>query len=386
MNRKLFVSFFLLANAFSALAEENTVHVNKFKDNWFVGAGFGVQEFIGNPKSDLSFNEMLTPFVNVYVGKWLTPSSGLRLGYNGATFKNNEGEDTPYYDIHGDYMLNVHNLLFGYKQMRTWELSPYIGAGWAASRGDFKNDGFSVCFGLYNTFRFTNALFATLDLQANMADKEFDLKISGDEAFDKLCSASVGVGYRFKKRGWDVCSVKNVNVALLSDDEYEAQLKADSASVAEKKAQEEELARLKSQLNECVKKQNDLMTEIKEEKAKQANGIANLSEIDKRLTTKTVFFTAASTTVANKYMVDMKPLVAFAQKNGCKLKVTGYADNATGTSEFNRSLSQKRADAVASLLEKLGMAKSDLIVTAEGGTMIANDMKYNRRVTVELEK
>ena len=386
MKLKTVLPFLLLSSSATVSAETKAILLNRLKDNWFIGAGFGVQEFAGNPKSDLSFSEMMTPAVNVYVGKWLTPGSGLRLGYNGATFKDNQGDDVPYFNIHGDYIWNIHNTFFGYKPMRIWNFSPYIGAGWAASRGDNTNDGFSINFGLYNTFRFTDAVSGTLDLGGMLADKEFDLQISDDYSFDKIFMASVGVSYKFKKRDWDTTAVKDLNVALLSDEEYAKKMAADSATAAAQQAQEEERARLSSQLNECLKKQTDLMSELNEEKKKVAEGLGEVPDLQLRLMTKMVFFTSASSSVANKYMVDMKPLVEFAKKKGYRLKVTGYADNATGTAAFNKALSLQRANAVASLLEKLGMAKSDLIVESAGGTLIANDMRYNRRVSVELVK
>lgn len=388
MRFKTILPYLLLLSSASVAtgAENSSLHLNKWKDNWFAGAGFGVQEFVGSPESSLSFSEMMTPAITAYVGKWLTPSSGLRLVYNGATFKNNEGSDTPYFNIHGDYLWNFHNSVFGYKRMRIWELSPYIGAGWAASRGTNTNDGYAVNIGLHNEFRFTDGVYAMLDLSSMLADKEFDLQITDKYSFDKLFVASLGLTYRFKKRDWDTCSFKNMKLALLSDEEFAAKMAADSAQAAEKKAQAEEKARLTAQLNECLKKQTDLLSELEAEQKKVSDGLGNLSDLDRKLTTKTVFFTSASTTVANKYMVDIKPLVAYAKKNGLKLKVTGYADNATGTAEFNKALSQRRAQSVASMLEKLGMAQSDLIVEAAGGAMVANDMKYNRRVTVELAK
>lgn len=379
--------FFMMLSPLALFASPKSVdalHINKAKDNLFVGVGFGVQAFYGNPSSDFSLGDRLSPKLNAYVGKWVTPSSGIRIAYNGLTFKDNKKKDVPYFNVHGDYLWNVHNSIFGYKEARLWNISSLIGMGWAASRGENTNDGFAVNLGLYNTFRFSEAVYATAELGALFANKEFDLAISDKYSFDKLFSFSVGVSYRFKKRGWDTCSV--VRLGLLEDQQSttkeglaEDSLAADTAVAAAE-------AQLRSQLDECLKRQSALVSELDAERKKMRDGSMELSDLDRRLMAKTVFFASASSAVPNKYMVDMRMLVAFAKKNGYKLKVTGYADNATGTADFNLALSRKRAQAVASLLEKLGVSRSDLLIDAVGGKMDADDVKYNRRVTVELEK
>ena len=51
---------------------------NKFGDNWFIGAGAGVNSWLGNgasPKAGVA--------VDAFVGKWITPTVGVRMGWKG---------------------------------------------------------------------------------------------------------------------------------------------------------------------------------------------------------------------------------------------------------------------------------------------------------------
>ena len=42
----------------------------------------------------------------------------------------------------------------------------------------------------------------------------------------------------------------------------------------------------------------------------------------------------------------MKEMAEYAKSNNAKIVVTGYADSKTGTAEYNKKLSEKRAEAV----------------------------------------
>lgn len=72
--------------------------------------------------------------------------------------------------------------------------------------------------------------------------------------------------------------------------------------------------------------------------------------------------------------------------NSIKLKVTGYADSATGSAAFNQTLSEKRANRVADELVKLGVSRDNLIVEGLGGVATLTPNSYNRRVIVDVVK
>lgn len=57
---------------------------NRFFDNIWIGVGGGVNIYHGENDSYGKFGKRLAPAIDVNVGKWITPSVGLRLGYSAS--------------------------------------------------------------------------------------------------------------------------------------------------------------------------------------------------------------------------------------------------------------------------------------------------------------
>ena len=53
---------------------------NRLFDNIWLGVGGGVNIYHGENDSYGSFGKRLAPALDLHVGKWITPSVGLRLG------------------------------------------------------------------------------------------------------------------------------------------------------------------------------------------------------------------------------------------------------------------------------------------------------------------
>ena len=47
---------------------------NRFGDNWFIGAGGGINVFLNE-----GYDAKIAPSVDAFVGKWITPTSGPQL-------------------------------------------------------------------------------------------------------------------------------------------------------------------------------------------------------------------------------------------------------------------------------------------------------------------
>jgi outer membrane protein OmpA-like peptidoglycan-associated protein len=99
-----------------------------------------------------------------------------------------------------------------------------------------------------------------------------------------------------------------------------------------------------------------------------------------------VFFAVESSKIASrKDLVNVKELAELAKENGKTLVVTGYADSKTGAPAYNQKLSEKRAQAVAKELVKMGVSEDKIVVKAEGGVNTIAPYSYNRRVTVKVQ-
>ncbi|MCQ2193854.1 MAG: hypothetical protein MJZ28_02780 [Paludibacteraceae bacterium] len=180
----------------TAFSQSRLVYVNDLGDDWRIGLAAGIQKFAGTPSGSVSFTETLSPALELHLSKWLTPAYGLRIGYKGASFSNTYGKSVSFFTLHGECMFNVQNMFDENNTDRFWNCSPYIGTGWAASRGENKNDGWALHWGVFNTFRVTSYLSASVEFSSFLADKEFDLRISGDEGFDKMFALTLGLIYR----------------------------------------------------------------------------------------------------------------------------------------------------------------------------------------------
>ncbi len=99
-----------------------------------------------------------------------------------------------------------------------------------------------------------------------------------------------------------------------------------------------------------------------------------------------VFFNIGKSKIASrKDMQNVKDLVSVAKDNNAKIVVTGYADSKTGSAEFNKNLSQKRADVVANELVKMGVSRDNIETVAAGGVNTLSPVSYNRRATVTIK-
>ena len=136
------VAVTMMAASPAAVAQENgnrdmdgnivrgPYETNKFGDNWFIGAGGGINVFLHD-----GYDMAVAPSIDANIGKWFTPSIGMRVGYQGfqtkvwadspsflATVrdadKNEYALKTGYMYIHGDFLWNMSNALSGYKETR----------------------------------------------------------------------------------------------------------------------------------------------------------------------------------------------------------------------------------------------------------------------------
>ena len=119
--------------------KENSVETNSFWSNWFISAGVNLNAFYSSQELNLSkspFNDRGKVGFNVAVGKWFTPGLGLRAKFdgvkgvqvNGAVWSP-DNEDFSYWNLHGDVLFNLSNMIFGYNENRVWNFIPYVGSG-----------------------------------------------------------------------------------------------------------------------------------------------------------------------------------------------------------------------------------------------------------------
>ena len=387
---------FLLAFAgisFGAFAQETAnaevptlkdkVVTNGFWDNWFIDFGgdfissYSSQE-VGVSANPFSYERGNFGF-DVSVGKWIVPTFGVRVKFDAAWARQvNRGENVyvgpisawgdtrnPLFNqlnVSFQPMLNLNNLFAGYKP-RVWNSILYGSVGYHRDF-DHKSNSVLVGLGWLNTFNVTKRFHINLDIYADMGETDRDgntvVTGRGFGARDCQVGVSVGCGFNLGKVGWD--NAPDVDAIMAMN---KAQLDALNASLADQQA---ENARL--------------MDVIKNHKCPEPVVKVNQIVASKA----SVFFNIGKSRIASKKdLVSVKDLVDSAKANGKTIVVTGYADAKTGTAEYNQTLSEKRAKAVADELVKMGVSRDKIEIVAKGGVKDLEPISYNRRVVVSLK-
>ena len=351
------------------------VETNRFWSNWFVSAGGGVNLYFGDHDKQVKFGQRLAPAVDVAIGKWFTPGIGVRFAYSGLSVKgatqtgiHSTGEEVPgkggygywltkqkfnFFNFHLDAMFNVSNLLFGYNPNRVYSMSPYVGLGVMKTNDTPKATEIAGHFGLLNSFRLCDALDLNLDIRGTLVSDAFDGENSG-RGGEGMLTATVGLTYKFKKRGWD----KAKTVVRIDN----RAINALRQQLADAEAENDRLKRA--------------LAEGNRQKAK---------EIVTKASANLVTFQIGKATLSNEARANLG-MMAEAIKSGDKsvvYTITGYADAGTGSKRLNERLSKKRAEAVFNcLVKEFGVSESQLRVDHKGGVdnMFYDDPRLSRAV------
>lgn len=349
---------------------------NRFFDNWFLQVGAGAQVYVGEYDHMLKAKDRLAPALDVALGKWITPSIGLRLEYSGlkakgytygqtlyATGDMKEGgyynEKFNYSFLHGDVMWNISNAIGGYRADRFWNFVPYLGAGWARSyKGDRHSDQAAVAIGLQHNLRICDALDFNIDMRQMFVNQSFD-GVRGGRALEGMSTITLGFTYKFKKRGFN-----RPTVAVPADyTPYVRQING-----------------LKDQLAASQQDNEALAKQLAAAKAQTPKTIVRSADV----APMAVFFQIGQANVTEKETINLGYLAEVIKASpDKKFVVVGSADKATGTPKRNQQLSQERADNVYDILvNKFGVNPSQLQVVAKGASDEPFDQPVLNRVTI----
>ena len=356
------------------------VETNHFWDNWFVSAGFGGQIIFGNHDKQVKFFDRIAPALDIAVGKWFTPGIGVRLMYSGlsvkgATQKEGHGEfpthstgvDVPgkggdgywlmkqkfkFYNLHLDALFNMSNILYGYNEKRVYNCSPYFGLGWTRVWESPQSMEVSANVGILNSFRLNDALDLNLDIRGAYVSDRFDGELGGRWG-EGLWSATIGLTYKFKPRGWD----RSKTIIRTHD------------RTSELKAMQDKLNDMQAQL---AKRKTDSITVIRTMAAASF-----------------VVFKIDTWDLTNEARVQLSLFAENIKKADPNIVyiITGYADKGTGSVERNIVLSKNRARVVYEcLVNEFGVPKKQLRVDHKGGVdnMFYNDPRMSRAVITKV--
>jgi outer membrane protein OmpA-like peptidoglycan-associated protein len=279
-----------------------------------------------------------------------------------VTDGNNYGNSNKYWILNEQALFNLSNMLYGYNPNRVWNFVPFAGAGISRSM-TYNHYGVGLSCGILNTFRVSKHVGVNFELGWNSLGTDGDGITSpkktgrGWDSRDNQLYAEVGLTFNLGKASWDKTPDVDAIKAL-----SQSQIDALNAQLNDANA---ENARLKNLLA------NQKPTEAKKEYV---------------ATPISVFFNLGkSAKVASKRdLVNVEALAKYAKDNNANLLVTGYADSATGSKNFNQKISENRANTVADHLVKMGVNRDNIKTAAKGGVADLSPVSFNRRATVEV--
>ena len=396
MNKKIFLTAVCALALSSVFAQTSTteetveysadkykVETNRFWDNWFVSVGGGAQIYFGDHDKQCKFGDRLAPALDVAVGKWFTPGIGMRLMYSGLKAKGAtkhpgdpnfdsahgtgspvKGGAAPHWlekqkfdmaNFHADVLFNLHNLFGGYKQ-RVWNCSPYVGLGYARVFERPNAKEVSANIGLLNSFRLCDALEANIDLRGMYVNDRFDGE-GGGRFGEGMWSATVGITYKFKQRGWG-------RSKTIIRHEY------DNNAINELRRQLDEISAENARLKQAI-----AAGDKKEERV----------IVKKIVAANLVTFKINKTNLSNEARANLGMLAEIIKSSDSDIvyTITGYADKGTGNTAGNERLSRERAQNVYNcLVKEFGVPEKRLRIDYKGGVgnMFYDDPRLSRAV------
>lgn len=361
-------------------SDKYKVETNRFWSNWFISAGAGVNFGFTDHDKQADFGDRISPALDLSVGKWFTPGIGLRVAYSGLNVKgasnvtqdgpsHSTGEALPmgkgsgydmyhqkfkFFNLHGDVLFNMHNLLGGYREDRFWQCSPYVGIGWARVWESPQYKGVTANLGVLNTFRVNDWLDVNLDIRGMMTGEGFDAAW-GEADQDGVLSATVGLTYKFKRRGWD----RSKTVYRYDYGDLES---------------------MRRKLNEMSAENERLKQALSDgDVSKARNSIKRIAS------SNLVTFPIGKSSLSNEARANLGMLAEIIKQTDADVvyTITGYADAGTGSKKINERLSKERAEAVYECLTKeFGINENQLKIDYKGGVdnMFYNDPRLSRAV------
>ena len=370
--KKIFMSCLLLAGVLSASAQEQYPKtVYDHNPYWYVQLQGGAQYTLG----EIDFKDLISPNVQIAVGRQFTPVFGLRLQANAWESRAGLGDAKwkwKYVAPGLDMTFNLSNLFCGFNPNRIFNFSVFAGAGanigWDNKAADITNiyqaayantynenvdyvwDGTKVRLfgraGIAADFKVSDAVSLGLEVNANTLSDRYNSKKAHnwDWYFNALAGVKINLGKTHSTRTIEAPKVPEKVIEKVIE------------RVVEKPCPEQQ-----------VVEPTRAVAQKKEDKFR-----------------RDVFFMINGTQISKKEQAKVKEIADYLKANpNSTVEITGYADRGTGNATINRNLSQRRANAVSNMLQRTyKIQKSRIKTDFKGDTIQPFATDVENRVSI----
>ena len=390
--KKIFMSCLLLAGVLSASAqEEYPKTVYDHNPYWYIQLQGGAQYTLG----EIDFKDLISPNVQVAIGRQFNPVFGLRLQANAWQSKAGIefGADAAapgtakwkwMYVAPGlDATFNLSNLFCGFNPNRLFNFSVFAGLG-ANIGWDFdKESNFTNADLIATNYKTTmnmgyapeNISYAWEGTKVRMfgrAGVAGDFKINDNVTLGLEVNANtLSDRYNGKKAGnWDWYFNALAGVKINLGKTYSTRT-IEAPKVPEK----------------VIEKVIERVVErpAPQQVVEPTRAVAQKKEVEETRFRRDIFFLKAGKTWIDKSEYQNVKEVADYMKEhpNCTVEVTGYADRGTGNPKINSNLSQRRAQAVSNMLQRnYGIKKNRIKVDYKGDTIQPFAKEIENRVAI----
>ena len=396
MKSKIIILSLLFAGTAATVNAQDKVKYTSesCKDNIFISIGAGIQS-TANP--DSKFGKSITPLVNLSVGKFINPVFGIRGQVYGWQAK--EKTAYPYLDtgskvkrtenyvgINLDGMMNLTNFFCGYKPGRVFEGFLFVGpsvnftknygsweVGYMNNNPGGQNQDIVIDPAGNVTYPVSHKLRCLVGASVGLGAKfnvsncfSIDLEARGQVTPSILGAYSSGKteGYAYFSAGctYTFGGRKFVPVNGVLDQR---------AINDELNAYRDQLLLTQAELAECLAL------------ASVEPAVVEVIQTVEVAGPRAIFFKIGSARIDDYGKINIEMAAKIIKDNpGQVYKVAGYCDEATGSAQWNKKLSEERAQAVYDALINEGVNKDQLQYLGHGGTANMFGKNFLNRVVI----
>ena len=390
--KKIFMSCLLLAGVLSTSAqEEYPKTVYDHNPYWYVQLQGGAQYTLG----EIDFKDLISPNVQVAIGRQFNPVFGLRLQANAWQSKAGIefGADAAapgtakwkwMYVAPGlDATFNLSNLFCGFNPNRLFNFSVFAGLGanigWDFDKESNVTNADLIATNYKSTMNMgyapENIAYAWEGTKVRMfgrAGVAGDFKINDNVTLGLEVNANtLSDRYNGKKAGnWDWYFNALAGVKINLGKTYSTRT-IEAPKVPEKV--------IEKVIERVVEKP------VPQQVVEPTRAVAQKKEVEETRFRRDIFFLKAGKTWIDKSEYQKVKEVADYMKEhpNCTVEITGYADRGTGNPKINSNLSQRRAQAVSNMLQRnYGIKKNRIKVDYKGDTIQPFAKEIENRVAI----
>lgn len=412
------ILFVTLSVSASTMKSDSTRYLaSTLGQNWFVSANGNINWWQGSDRNPVgNYTTLNGPTFGgeVSLGKWITHSLALRLGYDvhrahsfidglhpnmtnlQFLFNENPAPDANgyyatsfmYHNLHADVLLSPVDLILGYYDNRFYTPVVALGMGIACVSEHtfvtqtFIEDGFhrnrnfepSANLGLINNFRmnknfdlvFTSMLTATRFSIDSWTSAEYD------------GGGVTGPRPRVVDFNYELALGLTWNIS--GSDEYGSRIYELPYNYSnEMREMRDRVRGLESELDDCLRNRpTDTVYKI----------IGSTDTVQEIVSFPlSIFFNKDSyQLMSRRDLVNLQEIARVAMEKGWKIRLRGSCDSATATPEYNQRLSENRCNKIKLELMDMGVPESQFILVPVGGVKELDPTEFDRRVLIELVK